>query len=169
MTTIYLKFYCSDLKLFISEHHLSPETCAYSDIRECGSNATWNLLSGCTNDKCFGIENLHISLACCSIYGFKDAKKARECLKGRHIVFIGDSLTRYSYLNLANFIETGDWESYSYPYSEVEGQWGNWTKFYEVFNRKSCVLLYTPKLSNPFVQIYYYNAIPGDKPSLQWA
>jgi len=35
----------------------------------------------------------------------------RQCLRNRRIVFIGDSLTRYQYLNLAHFVARGRWDS----------------------------------------------------------
>ena len=35
----------------------------------------------------------------------------RSCLQDKRIVFVGDSLTRYQYLNLVNFLATGHWTS----------------------------------------------------------
>ena len=32
------------------------------------------------------------------------------CLKGKHVVFVGDSVTRYQYLSLVSFLEKGGWE-----------------------------------------------------------
>eukprot|EP00569_Conticribra_weissflogii_P013244 CAMPEP_0171381856 /NCGR_PEP_ID=MMETSP0879-20121228/32823_1 /TAXON_ID=67004 /ORGANISM="Thalassiosira weissflogii, Strain CCMP1336" /LENGTH=470 /DNA_ID=CAMNT_0011893447 /DNA_START=89 /DNA_END=1498 /DNA_ORIENTATION=- len=37
------------------------------------------------------------------------AAEAKECLKSKHLLFVGDSLTRYHYLSLAYFIEYGNW------------------------------------------------------------
>ncbi|KAL7462479.1 hypothetical protein ACHAXS_002863 [Conticribra weissflogii] len=39
-------------------------------------------------------------------YSGEDAK---ECLKSKHLLFVGDSLTRYHYLSLAYFFEYGRW------------------------------------------------------------
>ena len=54
---------------------------------------------------------------------------ARACLSNKTIVFIGDSLTRYQYLNLVHFLHTGEWES-NYPRNENEHEWHNWTMFF---------------------------------------
>ena len=32
-----------------------------------------------------------------------------RCLRGRHVVLVGDSLTRYQYLNLAQLLEYSSW------------------------------------------------------------
>ena len=37
------------------------------------------------------------------------AVAARRCLAGRHLVFIGDSISRYMYLALASFLVSGRW------------------------------------------------------------
>ena len=36
-------------------------------------------------------------------------KNAKRCLHGSHIVFIGDSVTRYMYLSLVNFLALEKW------------------------------------------------------------
>ena len=48
------------------------------------------------------------SLQTCKLKRFT-ATEARTCLAGKHMLFIGDSVTRYQYLSLANFIEHGKW------------------------------------------------------------
>jgi hypothetical protein len=53
----------------------------------------------------------------------------RACLRGRRIAIIGDSLTRYQYLNLAHFLAYGSWYSAS-PHLESERQWGSWGEFF---------------------------------------
>jgi hypothetical protein len=53
----------------------------------------------------------------------------RACLRGRRIAIIGDSLTRYQYLNLAHFLAYGSWYSTS-PHLESERQWGSWGDFF---------------------------------------
>ena len=37
------------------------------------------------------------------------AVTARRCLSGRHLLFIGDSISRYMYLSLASFLVHGSW------------------------------------------------------------
>ena len=37
------------------------------------------------------------------------AKDARNCLSGKSLLFVGDSLTRFLFLSLAYFIEHGKW------------------------------------------------------------
>ena len=53
----------------------------------------------------------------------------RACLRGRRLAIIGDSLTRYQYLNLAHFLAYGSWYS-APPHLESERQWGSWGDFF---------------------------------------
>jgi hypothetical protein len=53
---------------------------------------------------------LHYNLESCLI-GRLDVEKARKLLANTHLIFIGDSLTRYQYLSLAHFIERGSYPS----------------------------------------------------------
>ena len=54
----------------------------------------------------------------------------RSCFSGRHLLFIGDSVTRFQYLSLAHFLHTGAWDSGSPPLEE-EKPWGSWKSFLE--------------------------------------
>jgi len=54
----------------------------------------------------------------------------KTCLNNHHIVFIGDSLSRYQYLNLVYYFTYQTWYS-SNPANEIEKQWGSWKSFYE--------------------------------------
>ena len=54
----------------------------------------------------------------------------RHCLRGRRIAFMGDSLTRYQYLNLVHFIARGSWYSEP-PTLENERSWPSWAEFYK--------------------------------------
>ena len=58
---------------------------------------------------------------------------SRECVKrslgGRRIVFMGDSVTRYQFLNLAYWWRTGLWAS-SPPELENEKHWASWPVYY---------------------------------------
>lgn len=52
-----------------------------------------------------------------------------SCLRGKTIVFIGDSVTRYQYLNMVYFLATGRWVSED-PYNENEHMWPSWPDFH---------------------------------------
>ena len=54
----------------------------------------------------------------------------KNCLKGKSILFIGDSLTRYQYLNLVHYIATDKWSS-TKPRNEIEIEHESWTAFYK--------------------------------------
>jgi hypothetical protein len=58
---------------------------------------------------------------------------AASCLRGRHIVFLGDSLQRYQYVSLVRWLERGgggEWVTEAPP-GEVERAWaGGWTEYY---------------------------------------
>ena len=61
-----------------------------------------------------------------------DAATARRCIaraSPRGVMLIGDSVTRYLYLNLAHFLATGDWASPPDLPNENEKRFGNWTRF----------------------------------------
>ncbi|KAL3156426.1 hypothetical protein ABBQ38_000735 [Trebouxia sp. C0009 RCD-2024] len=61
-------------------------------------------------------------------------QQARQCLDSRHIVFLGDSLTRYQYLSLVYFLSKGHYmERYgggSSPSLCLEKEWDSWQHFY---------------------------------------
>jgi len=47
----------------------------------------------------------------CTLRTFEGGKEGVDaCLKGKHVVFVGDSVTRYQYLSLVSFLEKGGWE-----------------------------------------------------------
>ncbi len=51
-----------------------------------------------------------------------------QCLEGKHIAFIGDSLTRFQYLSLVYYLYTGRW-THNYPSSFCGHHWpskGDW-------------------------------------------
>lgn len=74
------------------------------------------------------------SLGNCTSGVTKD--QALSCLQGRHLVFIGDSLTRYQYLNLVFFLTTGEKVSPVAPSNENERQWRDWNHFYDGTNAR---------------------------------
>ena len=65
-----------------------------------------------------------------------DAAGARRCIaraSPRGVMLVGDSLTRYLYLNLAHFLATGDWRSPEDLPNENEKRFQNWTHFYQAW------------------------------------
>ena len=57
--------------------------------------------------------------------------RMRQCLRGRGVMLVGDSVTRYQYLNLAQSLETGlhiPWD----PPSEHDNLHGTWANFFAV-------------------------------------
>ena len=57
------------------------------------------------------------------------SRNVAACLRGRHVVFFGDSLTRYQYISLALFLEYGTWSpppgGVKRAYEYVQG-WGGY-------------------------------------------
>jgi hypothetical protein len=61
-----------------------------------------------------------------------------NCLSNKRIIIIGDSITRYQYLNLISFLHLGSWYS-SFPYLTREKDWKSWKDFYAgTTNRFGC-------------------------------
>lgn len=56
-------------------------------------------------------------------------RKATRCLARKHLLFIGDSVSRYQYLSLVHFLETGLWKHPKHDVS-YQGLWGKWHDFY---------------------------------------
>ena len=83
-------------------------------------------------------EKSVLSVAGCNLSSV-DANLARECLATHApdgLLMIGDSLTRYQYLNLAYFLETGDWLASSDLPNENEKRFTSWNHFYQVTNER---------------------------------
>ena len=57
-----------------------------------------------------GDDGLVFELPSCRLVRPSPAR-ARRCLAGRHVMLVGDSLSRYMYLTLAKFMSAGSWES----------------------------------------------------------
>jgi len=57
-------------------------------------------------------------------------------LKGKRILFIGDSLTRYQYINLVYFLATGRWSS-PVPRNEIEREHKSWNNFYNTTTNRN--------------------------------
>ena len=58
-----------------------------------------------------------------------DWRSVRRCLRGRRLAFIGDSVTRYQYLNLVHFLARGKWYDRE-PALENEYLWSSWEAFF---------------------------------------
>lgn len=69
-------------------------------------------------------------------------REIRKCLEGTHLLFMGDSITRYLYLSIAHVVSRGHWPARfshkdlpNYPKSIItEKDFGSWEKFYDVSN-----------------------------------
>lgn len=74
-----------------------------------------------------GRHVLRVSLPGCATTALTP-RNVNACLRGRHIVFFGDSLTRYQYISLALFLEYGTWDhagAAARPAEYVQG-WGGY-------------------------------------------
>eukprot|EP00759_Apiculatamorpha_spiralis_P053284 PhF_6_TR6152/c1_g1_i5/m.9150 len=60
-------------------------------------------------------------------------RKTLDALKDQHILMIGDSLQRYLYLNLVNYLEHGVWSSN--PQYEWEKNFPSWMHFFQASNQ----------------------------------
>lgn len=69
---------------------------------------------------------------CVSGLGYSEVLQS---LSHRQIIFIGDSLTRYQYLNLVDFLYTGRWVS-PFPHSESEKDIVGWNNFFTITNMR---------------------------------
>ena len=54
---------------------------------------------------------------------------ARTCLAGRHVMFVGDSVTRYQFLNFAQMLEHGAHVAWDPP-TEHDNHFGTWENFF---------------------------------------
>jgi len=80
-----------------------------------------------------------LSITNCSLDKI-DVTFAQTCLrsssKRNGIQLIGDSVTRYQYLNLVYFLATGNWTSDPSQPNECEAQYSSWNEFYSVTNER---------------------------------
>ena len=67
---------------------------------------------------------------------YYDEKRTAHCAKhGEHIVFMGDSLTRYQFLALAESFHRGSALSpMDFPSTVIEKEWRHWMQFFEGTN-----------------------------------
>eukprot|EP00760_Papus_ankaliazontas_P023669 PhM_4_TR2079/c0_g1_i1/m.47575 len=64
-----------------------------------------------------------------------DRRRVLKALRNKQIVMIGDSVSRYQYLNLAYYLRTGSWCSPK-PRNEWEKDHHNWTRFFRTTNAR---------------------------------
>jgi hypothetical protein len=87
----------------------------------------WTFYSNLSSDH-WHISSKHFSSqynhhSCC----YNDKKR----LMNKKIIFIGDSLMRYQYISLVNYLHYNTWNNNNYkPRPEVEYDWANWTEFF---------------------------------------
>jgi hypothetical protein len=62
------------------------------------------------------------------------ARQARNCLRNKKLTFVGDSLTRYQYINLAHFITVGEWE-WDYLNGTNMHEWDDWFEYFYMTSR----------------------------------
>ena len=69
---------------------------------------------------------------------YYDAERRAHCApRGEHIVFMGDSLTRYQWLALATSFHRGSQLSETeYPSSVIEREWRHWMQFFNGTNER---------------------------------
>jgi hypothetical protein len=62
--------------------------------------------------------------------------EARQCLRDKHLVVIGDSVARFQYLNLAYFLVHGKYSGDTKPRSECTKDFGQIGGFYNITNSR---------------------------------
>mmetsp|Transcript_14446 Transcript_14446/g.21449 ORF Transcript_14446/g.21449 Transcript_14446/m.21449 type:complete len:361 (+) Transcript_14446:45-1127(+) len=72
----------------------------------------------------------------CKLVRFDEKfEAAAKVLEGKHLVMIGDSLTRYQYLSLVYFLESGKFSS-PHPSQTWEKEYNSWNQFYQITNHR---------------------------------
>ena len=107
--------------------------CDMGRINENAANLThWRLVD-------VGKQQLHrmfINDTSCDINELSHAH-VTQCLKGKHIMIMGDSISRYQYYNLAQFLESSYWHPLVVPASEHSRGWeGRYNGMYEGVNAR---------------------------------
>ena len=127
---VFLSLVCaSEESTSLTKPYCTPQNLAMDTMRE---TASWYL----QRDGTFRLGFHH-----CRLRHF-DGPSAKKCLANNHILFMGDSLSRYFYLSLAVLISTGKWAPRfthstdpKYPPSVLsEGDFGSWSDFYHYTN-----------------------------------
>lgn len=100
-----------------------PPYCAFNTLLPRGE-VHWSKANG-TADQ--------LSVRGCSLRRMGHAE-AKQCLAGKRLVFIGDSVTRYQYLTLLHFLDRGRWPAPlggdpGEPSVANEREWPSWNDF----------------------------------------
>lgn len=96
----------------------TPQTCARSD------DATRPVMA---------LSQRSLPRAVSHLPCYYDARRTAHCVRtpGEHIVFMGDSLTRYQWVALAQSFARGyELSAKEFPSSVIEREWRHWTQFY---------------------------------------
>jgi hypothetical protein len=66
----------------------------------------------------------------------------KKKLANKNIVFVGDSVTRYQYLNLIQYLHSNSWLPGPKPSVELENEWGGWKSYHRGSNlRFGCLAI----------------------------
>jgi GDSL/SGNH-like Acyl-Esterase family found in Pmr5 and Cas1p len=83
-------------------------------------------------DDVLQLDDMQTPFHNCTLQRFDDDRDSvLSVLRGKHLVLVGDSLTRYQYLSLVYFLESGNWSS-DYPNQMWEKDFKSWNQFYQV-------------------------------------
>ena len=102
---------------------------------------------------------------------YYDARRTAHCVKtpGEHIVFMGDSLTRYQWVALAQSFARGyELNAEEFPSSVIEREWRHWTQFYngstqrlEPHTRCDCHRSYAKPVGSKTIENRYFWTADG--------
>lgn len=128
--SVLAKLFASENGDFSSKPYCTVENLRVEQIN--GQSASWYL----QHDGTFRLAFHH-----CRLRSFSGIE-AKMCLANNHILFMGDSLSRYFYLSLAVLMATNQWApkfthstDTKYPPSMLsEGDFGSWSDFYHYTN-----------------------------------
>ena len=91
--------------------------CDMARVNDDAPNLTWWEAAGSQ-----GIYRMYIHDPQCNTDQLTH-EHVSQCLKGKHIMIMGDSISRYSYYNLVQFLEMGKWHPRLKPASEHTNGW----------------------------------------------
>lgn len=117
----------------VNDLSINALNCSMKDLMRLDSFASlinWN----------YDLDHAHLTLSIgnCN-FDVIDRDFARECIRRNSpdgIRLMGDSMTRYQYLNLAHFLATGNWTSDKAMPNENERKFPGWTDFYQLTNQR---------------------------------
>ena len=107
--------------------------CTYDVIRRNQSIIRWVNASDPTDPR----VNIGVKADGCRLEHtvVDDATRARKCLSRKHVVFIGDSLTRYQYLNFVSYLEKGNYSDHQPRSLVFYHDWFSMESFFELASR----------------------------------